>query len=932
MKSLRLKIILITLAILFLALTVSTLFTVKAFRVYYTDALTAKSEIFGQNVRSIVASLLQLGLALEQFEGMNDKLAELVKPTAGIAYCRIYDAQGKLLYRAEQAPIPALVFAPVSAVTFTPQTPALTRQYAATTGEVYYDTVSPLYTETGKYIGTLRVGFPAAVISEKIATLLATAATSLAVSFLVAAGVFLVFCFRSITQPISRLLAATQAMARGELQRRIRDVSEDELGKLAVGFNDMADNLSALINELEHRNTFASALIRIRDLEPLLDTVVQGMAESGGYDRVRLYLYDELQHSLICRTAFGMDEEKVRHLHIPLGTERAGVSQWVFVHRTPYVVSDATADPKCNPELTRVLGVNNYAVVPLLAGEKALGVVAVDNLTTQRPCAPERLNSLVAFANTAALAIDNALLYRSLEERVKERTFQLEVANARLQELDQIKSDFLSTVSHELRTPLTSVLGFSKMIAKRFTTVLQPHLQQADARVQRETMRVQENLGIIIDEGERLTRLINDVLDLAKIEAGKVEWTMQDVSLFDIVQSAVNATSALAKDKGLDVRLAPQGEDFHVYGDQDRLVQVVTNLLSNSIKFTDEGSITCLLAEDKDTVTVKIIDTGIGIAPADLDKVFEKFKQVGDTLTNKPQGTGLGLPICKEIIEHHGGRLWVESELGTGSTFIFTLPALPVPTAQGDVPLLSRLKYQVSEKLLKPLEEHPLILIADDEPHVRTLLRQELESAGYTIVEAPDGHEALRLARDKRPDLIILDVMMPGLDGFDVTRVLKNDADTAGIPIMILSIIEDKDKGYKLGVDSYLTKPVEAEQLLATVSTLLPGGGLRETATPRKILIIEEDASVVRTLETILTVRACQVVTVHSSQEGVRKAAEEHPDLIILGYSVYKRDGVDLIKTLRLLHETQQSQIIVLADQACTDAEQQPHSDGIAHA
>jgi DNA-binding response OmpR family regulator len=174
--------------------------------------------------------------------------------------------------------------------------------------------------------------------------------------------------------------------------------------------------------------------------------------------------------------------------------------------------------------------------------------------------------------------------------------------------------------------------------------------------------------------------------------------------------------------------------------------------------------------------------------------------------------------------------------------------------------------------------------------------------------------------------------MMPGLDGFDVTRILKNDADTAGIPIMILSIIEDKDKGYKLGVDSYLTKPVEAEQLLATVSTLLPGGSLREAATPRKILIIEEDASVVRTLETILTVRACQVVTVHSSQEGVRKAAEEHPDLIILGYSVYKRDGVDLIKTLRLLHETQQSQIIVLADQACTDAEQQPHSDGIAHA
>src|SRR5215470_14071259 len=309
MKSLRLKIILITLAIIFLALTVSTLFTVKAFKAYYTDALTAKSEIFAQNVRSIVESLLQLGLALDQFEGMNDKLAELVGHTPGIAYCRIYDAQGKLLYGAEPAPVPSLAFAPVSAEMFT-HTPALTRQYTAAAGEVYYDTVSPLHTEAGKYIGTLRVGFPAAVISEKIATLLATAATSLVVSFLVAAGVFLVFCFRSITQPISRLLAATQAMAEGDLRRRISDVPEHELGKLAAGFNYMADNLSALINELEHRNTFASALISIRDLEPLLDTVVKGMAQCGGYDRVRLYLYDEPQHSLVCQAAFGMEEEK----------------------------------------------------------------------------------------------------------------------------------------------------------------------------------------------------------------------------------------------------------------------------------------------------------------------------------------------------------------------------------------------------------------------------------------------------------------------------------------------------------------------------------------------------------------------------------------------------------------------------------------------
>ena len=177
-----------------------------------------------------------------------------------------------------------------------------------------------------------------------------------------------------------------------------------------------------------------------------------------------------------------------------------------------------------------------------------------------------------------------------------------------------------------------------------------------------------------MSEGERLTKLIDDVLDLAKIEAGKLEWHMEPVNVEDIIERATAATSSLFEQKGLRLVKDVAPGLPSVTGDRDRLIQVVINLISNAVKFTDSGSITCRAEQRDGALVVSVIDTGMGIAPADQPKVFERFKQVGDTLTDKPKGTGLGLPICREIVEHHGGRIWVESEIGKGSTFAFSLP------------------------------------------------------------------------------------------------------------------------------------------------------------------------------------------------------------------------------------------------------------------
>jgi signal transduction histidine kinase len=212
------------------------------------------------------------------------------------------------------------------------------------------------------------------------------------------------------------------------------------------------------------------------------------------------------------------------------------------------------------------------------------------------------------------------------------------------------------------------------LIKKRLIDVMLPALAGADAKVERATRQVSENVDIIVAEGERLTALINDVLDLAKIESGKVEWQMQPVAVSDIIGRAIAATASLSEGKGLPVRAHLDDALPTIIGDADRLIQVVINLLSNAIKFTDQGAITCRARGVDGAVEVSVTDTGAGISAEDQPKVFEQFVQVGDTLTGKPTGTGLGLPICKQIIEHHGGRIWVESELGRGSTFTFTLP------------------------------------------------------------------------------------------------------------------------------------------------------------------------------------------------------------------------------------------------------------------
>ena len=526
----------------------------------------------------------------------------------------------------------------------------------------------------------------------------------------------------------------------------------------------------------------------------------------------------------------------------------------------------------------------SFLGVPIPVEDKIIGVISVQSTKLESRFNEEDKRLLNTIAVNVGVALHNAELYEEAKE-----------AKAKAEDANEAKSAFLSTVSHELRTPLTSVLGFAKIIRKRLEDKIFPAVTIDDQKIKRTMKQVSENLNVVVSEGERLTNLINDVLDLAKIESGRMEWHMKPMFLQDIISRAIAGTSSLFEQKGLVLNKNIPEDLPLVNGDQDKLIQVVINLLSNAVKFTDKGNITIEAYQDKGQILVEVQDTGIGIAEEDKHKIFERFRQAGDTLTDKPQGTGLGLPICREIIEYHGGIIWMKSEPNVGSTFFFALPVLGEGADKQPIELnriIKTLKKQIKHSSLNKVESTPTILVVDDDTPIRSLLRQELTETGYQVEEAANGKAALDMVRLNKPDLIILDVMMPEINGFDVAAVLKNDPATMDIPIIILSIVQDKERGFQIGVDRYLTKPINTEKLFHEVDVLLEQG-----VSKKKVLVVDEDSSAIKSLSDVLSARGYKVLEANS-ENLLEAATEAKPDIIMLN-SVYNGDQ-KIIQDLKL--------------------------------
>ncbi len=459
----------------------------------------------------------------------------------------------------------------------------------------------------------------------------------------------------------------------------------------------------------------------------------------------------------------------------------------------------------------------------------------------------------------------------------------------REREIDRMKTEFISTVSHELRTPLTSIKGALQLVMD------DPDVAQNPLQA--------ELLGICFNNTDRLIRLINDILDISKIEAGRIQLRLDTHSAEEFVLTAVEGVRALAAQRGITVETALAEHLPAVAVDLDRMVQVLTNLLSNAIKFSPEGQRVRVEADEvEEEVVIRVRDWGKGIAPEELPRLFKKFQQLDSSAVREAGGTGLGLAISKGIIEEHAGKIWVDSEVGVGSCFAFHLPAATAP-ARHEAKLVPGRSAAGSGFKKKR------VLVVDDEADIRYILRQHLERLGHEVVEAQSGLEAIEKVRALRPDLITLDVMMPDMDGFDVMAVLKEREETRTIPVIFLSVVQDEAKGFRLGATDYITKPIDPDRLLRAIERILPQEERHET--PR-VLVVDDDLEILTILGRILGRAGYDVAQAQDGQQGLSKIYTEAPDLVILDIQMPGMSGYEVIRRIRGTRRLANLPILVL--------------------
>ena len=571
----------------------------------------------------------------------------------------------------------------------------------------------------------------------------------------------------------------------------------------------------------------------------------------------------------------------------------------------------------------------------------------------------------------------------------------LERANKDLREMDKMKSTFLANMSHELRTPMNAIIGYTDLL-----------IDGVDGPVNEEQ---DKSLNKVATNARHLLQLINDVLDISKIEAGKMKINPKELDLRWLIESATPTLEPQIRMKGITLTVNVPDELPHVYGDEARLKEVLINLLSNAIKFTHEGGITISAKLSERGVKpgeaplfmeICVADTGIGIREEDVGKIFDKFVQADLTTIRQYEGTGLGLSIARGLISLHKGMIWVTSKLEEGSTFCFTLPLKKEMLEPASEPVIeTRMAESLADYFGNPVEDflkepeyegkpircweyvrcgqpscpaygskegrcwmimgthcagmkvaaypekvdfckgcdlmksilkqsedeyrtepvvaakpdNKIIMVIDDNPEAIDIICKYLGNE-YSVVGLLGGEAAVEKARQIKPMAITLDIMMPRKDGWQVLRELKHDPDTQDIPVIIMSIVDDRSMGFSLGAAEYIVKPVEKDVLLRKLKTL------ERMTKIKRILIVDDDASAVRLIDTILAEAGYQVTTAYNSDDAVRSIENFRPDLIVLNLTMPKT-GFDVIEYIKAAQADKDIPLIVLTQKDLTEIE-----------
>ena len=702
-----------------------------------------------------------------------------------------------------------------------------------------------------------------------VASVVGTAAILMLVAVL--AGIV----FRSMLHPVRQLILAANALAAGEPVTIPSTTRADEIGQLAK-------SLLAWEQATRERLELAQAMVDVGARTELNDLLALGLRKTS--DALGAA---EVAASLDSGLVFILSGGEQKRIDSPEGALLPEHSPAAEVLRTGQPLIGDLHDPAWAGQI------NDWAVrddigpmitIPLISGGVVEGTLTAVRHTGGAAFGQADLVRAQVIAAPLASAVRVARLFEGLR-----------YANDELLESNKHKSIFMTNMSHELRTPLTSILGFSELLRDDKTGRFEASTQH-------------RFLDQIHTSGQHLLGLINDLLDLSKIEAGQMNLHPERIALAESVQVALSTVEPLARSKDITID-CDSDPDLHLIADPIKLKQMLLNLLSNAIKFTPQrGRVSISTRQVETWIEIAVADTGIGIAKADLGRLFREFQQLDAGHGRQQEGTGLGLALTKRFAELHGGEVNVQSVPGKGSTFTLRLPVETKKSS--DLATYEPIR-------IGPSDEHlPLILVVEDNAEAAEILARHLEAGGFRMSFARTGNEALAMARELKPVAITLDILLPEIDGWEVLRRLKADHLTWNIPVVVVSVSDSPALGRALGAKDYFVKPVDREALLSRLNQYAFTTQAQRGET--RVLVVDDEPANLDLLQALLEPEGFLVLKASGGKKGIEVARAQQPHLILLDLMMPEVTGFDVVEALRTDDATRSIPIMVLTAKELT--------------
>ena len=729
---------------------------------------------------------------------------------------------------------------------------------------------------------------------------------------------------------LANLKFATTAFGEGDMTARFKEGRDSEFNEVGRTFNKMTEILQEQQNGLRDRDILEQVtqlntmLTESLDLNILMQTFARSMLSLLDVQIVALYLYDPRQNILTLFSSRGLQMEGRQTTFAP----GEGLIGQVAQDREPLMISSREQGSSAfsiKTILGEMLPASLYHL-PLIQSNDLLGVLAVGSVF---PMSERTRNVLQVVSSNLATAIANTQTYQHTQRQatelseyahqqeltnnaLRQQRDELTVLNSALEEANRVRSQFLSTMSHELRTPLASIIGFSQLILR-------------SAEKSPLAARQSENVKRILKNAQHLLSLINDVLDIAKMEAGRMDVNAAEVNARELILSVVDETRSIAIDRKLKLDVEIDAAITTIETDPRKLRQILLNLVSNALKFTEKGFVLVSavrqstspgLGEAGEQIVISVQDTGIGISSEKQEHIFEAFYQIDNTNSRVYEGTGLGLSIVRELTTLLGGKVEIQSRVGEGTTFTIVLPLhvndqrsvqdlrlntlhdqrnltfLPTGYAFPPLDQVAQLGVLDDAGDVQLDENVRLIVAVDDNPDVLQLIAASLEQSPYRVIGIQDAAKAIEVIRELHPSAITLDIMMPKINGWQILHELKSNPQTASIPVILLTVLEDRSAGYVLGADEYLVKPVARDSLLNVLQQLVRD---QPEMTSSQKTSVEEGESLLSS-----TPISAEYVTRRDEMDGVMKPillVHSEPDIHALVDKLMDRTGYVLQRT-----------------------------------